>query len=60
MKQQTKRAAPRSIRIDSALEAWIVERAKQGDRSVNAEINRALRTIKALEERKAQAQKSAA
>lgn len=54
MKEATKRPAPRSIRIEPALESWLVERAKQGDRSVNAEINRALRTIKALEERKAQ------
>ncbi|UOG91781.1 MAG: hypothetical protein L3K52_16575 [Candidatus Thiothrix sulfatifontis] len=56
MNQTAKRQPPRSIRIESSLESWLIERAKRGDRSVNAEINRMIRTFKALEERKMQGQ----
>ncbi len=59
MNQTAKRQPPRSIRIESSLESWLIERAKRGDRSVNAEINRMIRTIKALEERKMQGQAAA-
>lgn len=50
MKQ--KRQAPRSIRIDPEVEAWVKIQAKEGDRSLSAEINRVLRKAKEAAEQK--------
>ncbi|MDD5393144.1 MAG: hypothetical protein PHE17_09015 [Thiothrix sp.] len=46
---------PRSIRLDTDVDAWVKDRAKDSDRSVNAEINRLLRQAKEADEQKAQA-----
>lgn len=40
---------PRSIRLESDVDTWLKARAKDSDRSVNAEINRLLRQAKELE-----------
>ena len=47
-----KRSPPRSIRLKPELLAWIAEKAQEGDRSINAEINRQLRKAKEAEEHK--------
>lgn len=43
---------PRSIRIEPDVDAWLKVRAKEGDRSMNAEINRILRKAKEADEQK--------
>lgn len=49
---EQKRQAPRSIRLDPEIEAWVKHQAKAGDRSLNAEINRVLRKAKEATEQK--------
>lgn len=46
------RSPPRSIRLKPELLAWIAAKALEGDRSINAEINRQLRKAKEAEEQK--------
>ena len=36
----------RSIRLETELDEWLKRKAKNGDRSLNAEINRTLRQAK--------------
>lgn len=36
----------RSIRLETELDEWLKKKAKAGDRSLNAEINRTLRQAK--------------
>lgn len=38
------------LRLEPELKQWVKQRAKGGDRSVNAEINRTLRQVKESEE----------
>lgn len=40
------RPKPYSLRLDEDLMSWVSKNAKEGDRSINAEINRQLRRIK--------------
>lgn len=46
MTNQTKRQAPYPLRLQPDISQWVKEQAKQGDRSMNAEINRLLRSLK--------------
>lgn len=46
------RSPPRPIRLKPELLAWIAAKALEGDRSINAEINRQLRKAKEAEEQK--------
>ena len=43
------RPNPYPLRLDPELSQWVRERAKAGDRSINAEINRMLRQLKEAE-----------
>ena len=47
------------LRLEPELKQWIKGRAKDGDRSVNAEINRTLRKAKESEEGEEQKDKDA-
>lgn len=51
---EQKRQAPRSVRLDPEVEAWMKTQAKAGDRSLNAEINRVLRKAKEVSEQEKQ------
>ena len=51
---EQKRQAPRSVRLDPEVEAWVKRQAKAGDRSLNAEINRVLRKAKEVSEQEKQ------
>lgn len=46
------RVKPYPTRLEPELKQWIVEKAREGDRSINAEINRQLRKAKEAEEHK--------
>lgn len=46
------RAKPYPLRLEPELNQWVKERAKAGDRSLNAEINRTLRQVKEADEQK--------
>jgi hypothetical protein len=50
MKRATKQAIPYPLRLDPELSQWVKDRAKAGDRSLNAEINRLIRQAKEGEE----------
>ena len=50
MKQD--RPAPYPLRLEPEINQWVKKRAKEGDRSVNAEINRTLRKVKESEDSK--------
>ena len=43
------RPNPYPLRLDPELNQWVKDRAKDGDRSINAEINRLIRQAKELE-----------
>ena len=43
---------PYPMRLELELKQWIAEKAREGDRSINAEINRQLRKAKEAEEHK--------
>lgn len=43
---------PRSVRLEQDVETWLKSKAKAGDRSFNAEINRQLRKAKEEGEQK--------
>ena len=43
---------PYPMRLEPELKQWIAEKAREGDRSINAEINRQLRKAKEAEEHK--------
>lgn len=43
---------PYPMRLEPELKEWIAEKAQEGDRSINAEINRQLRKAKEAEEHK--------
>ena len=45
------RQTPYPLRLDHELSQWVKERAKDSDRSVNAEINRLIRQAKEEEKR---------
>ena len=47
------------LRLEPELKQWVKSRAKDGDRSVNAEINRTLRQVKESEEGEEQKDKDA-
>ena len=49
------RQNPYSLRLDPELSQWVKERAKAGDRSINAELNRIVRQAKEAEEKQATA-----
>ena len=49
------RNPPLSLRLDPELAQWVKARAKAGDRSLNAEINRLIRQAKEADEQKKQA-----
>ena len=49
MASQQRRSYP--LRLEPDINTWVKERAKEGDRSVNAEINRTLRKVKESEEK---------
>ena len=46
------RAKPYPLRLDPELSQWVKDRAKAGDRSLNAEINRLIRQAKEADEQK--------
>lgn len=46
------RPKPYPVRLDPELSQWVKERAKAGDRSINAEINRLIRQAKEVNEQK--------
>ena len=46
------RNPPLSLRLDLELAKWVKDRAKAGDRSLNAEINRLIRQAKEEDEQK--------
>lgn len=50
MASQQRRSYP--LRLEPDINTWVKERAKEGDRSVNAEINRTLRKVKESEDSK--------
>jgi len=50
-KKPQERAYP--VRLESELSLWVRERAKSGDRSINAEINRIVRQAKEAEDQQA-------
>ena len=54
MSEKTQKT-PYPLRMDDDLKAWVQQRAKQNDRSLNAELNRILRQQKDLETRHIQA-----
>ncbi|UJS26238.1 Arc family DNA-binding protein [Thiothrix winogradskyi] len=39
------RQPPTSVRLQQEVREWLVQRAKKGDRSMNAEINRILKQV---------------
>lgn len=41
---------PYPVRLEPELAAWVKERAKEADRSINAEINRLIRQAKEAKE----------
>ena len=45
------RPNPYPLRLTHELSQWVRERAKAGDRSINAEINRALKQLKEAEQK---------
>lgn len=47
-----KKQHPLSVRIDPVLLAWLKAKAQQGDRSLNAQINRLIREAKESHEDK--------
>ena len=53
------RPAAYSLRLDPDLSQWMKARAKAGDRSLNAEINRLIRQAKEAEEEGEQKKKAA-
>ena len=46
------RPKPYPLRLDPELSLWVKDRAKAGDRSLNAEINRLIRQAKEEDEQK--------
>jgi hypothetical protein len=52
MEKHGSRVKPYPTRLDPELKQWITEKSKEGDRSINAEINRQLRKAKEAEEHK--------
>ena len=46
------RPNPYPLRLDPELSQWVKERAKAGDRSINAELNRIVRQAKEASEQK--------
>ena len=59
MKRTNKQAIPYPLRLDPELAKWVKDRAKAGDRSLNAEINRLIRQVKEAEEEGEQKKKAA-
>ena len=53
MEEVEQRPKPYPLRLDPELTQWVKGRAKAGDRSFNAEINRTLRQAKEAEEEQA-------
>lgn len=45
-----RQAKPYPLRLETELSQWVKDRAKAGDRSLNAEINRLIRQLKEAEE----------
>lgn len=45
---------PYPVRLEPDLSQWVRARAKDGDRSINAEINRLIRQAKSAEQEKQQ------
>lgn len=52
MDKKTSRPNPYPLRLDHELSQWVKKRAKDGDRSLNTEINRLLRQVKEATEQK--------
>ncbi len=50
MENIEQRPKPYPLRLEHEINQWVKRRAKDGDRSVNAEINRTLRRVKESEE----------
>ena len=48
----SERVKPYPVRLDNELSQWVKERAKAGDRSMNAELVRIVRQAKEAEEQK--------
>ena len=48
---KNERPRPYPLRLEPEINQWVKKRAKEGDRSVNAEINRTLRKVKESEEK---------
>ena len=49
MSNPTNRPAPFPLRLDPDLSQWVKARAKDNDRSINAEINRLIKQAKEAE-----------
>jgi hypothetical protein len=47
----TKQSNPYPLRLENDLSKWVKERAKDNDRSINAEINRLIKQAKEAEKR---------
>ena len=52
MNMEESRPRPYPLRLEPEINQWVKKRAKEGDRSVNAEINRTLRKVKESEDSK--------
>lgn len=50
MEDIEQRPKPYPLRLESELQQWVKGKAKAGDRSINAEINRIVRQAKEAEE----------
>lgn len=50
--RKTDQERPYPVRLAPELSKWVKDRAKAGDRSINAEINRVLRQAKEASEQK--------
>ncbi len=46
-----KQVKPYPVRLEPELSQWVKERAKDGDRSINAEINRLIKQAREAEKR---------
>ena len=51
--KQAEKTAQMKIRVTSEVRGWLEDRARQNDRSMNAELNRILKAVQEQERQKA-------